>query len=47
VAYLYPREARGRILNGFLSMQRFMPQGMSVKFFSGEEYQQALEWLHA
>jgi hypothetical protein len=47
VAYLYPQGGHSRILQGFLSMQRFMPQGMAVKFFSHEEYNQAVEWLRS
>lgn len=46
VAYLYPPGGHSRILQAFLSVQRFMPQGMAVKFFSHEEYNQAVEWLH-
>lgn len=47
VAYLYPQGGHSRILQGFLSMQRLMPQGMVVKFFPNEDYNQAIEWLHA
>jgi hypothetical protein len=46
VAFIYLRMTYGRVLKSFLSLQRFLPQGMAVKFFADEEYEQALEWLH-
>ena len=45
VAYLYSRGARGTILNAFLSVQRFLPQPVTVRFFPEAERNKALEWL--
>jgi hypothetical protein len=47
VVYLYSRGARGAILNAFLSVQRFLPQPVTLRFFSEAEITQAREWLHA
>jgi|GEM_PF-6374872 len=46
VAYIYASTARGRILSGFLSIQRFLPQRVILRFFSEAERDKALEWLH-
>jgi hypothetical protein len=45
VAYLYSRGARGAILNAFLSVQRFLPQPVTLRFFSEAEQDKAWEWL--
>jgi hypothetical protein len=47
VAYLYSRGSRGGILNAFLSVQRFLPQPVTLRFFSEAEVTQAWEWLRA
>jgi hypothetical protein len=45
IAYLYPLAAQSRILTGFLGIQRFLPQRVSVRFFPENEEEKALEWL--
>lgn len=45
VAYLYSRGARGTVLNAFLSVQRFLPQPITLRFFPEAEEAQAREWL--
>lgn len=45
VVYFYSRGSRGSALNIFLSIQRFLPQRVSLRFFSKEEEEQALQWL--
>jgi hypothetical protein len=45
IAYIFPQASYGRVLTAFLSMLRFMPQGMAVKFFGEAELDKALEWL--
>lgn len=45
VAYLYSRGARGAILNAFLSVQRFLPQPVTLRFFSEAETDKAWDWL--
>ena len=47
VAYLYAMTSRGVILNSFLSIQRFLPQRVTLRFFSAEEKARAVEWLRA
>lgn len=47
LAYLYPRAAQGRILRGFLVIQRFLPQRVIVRFFAEGEQDKALEWLYS
>lgn len=47
VVYLYSRASRGRILNSFLTIQRFLPQKVTLRFFSEGEEDKALEWLNA
>ena len=47
VAYLYPRAAQSRILTGFLGIQRFLPQRVTVRFFPENEEDKAREWLQA
>lgn len=46
LAFLYSRTTQGRILRGFLIIQRFLPQRASIRFFSEGEETRALEWLH-
>lgn len=47
VAYIYSRAARGSILSTFLSIQRFLPQRVTLRFFSDADETQAWEWLQA
>ena len=47
LAYMYPPAAQGRILKGFLVIQRFMPQRLMVRFFPDGEEHKALEWLRS
>lgn len=45
IAYLYPRAAQSHILTGFLGIQRFLPQRVTVRFFPEGEEDKAREWL--
>ncbi len=45
LAYVYPHTSQSQVLKMFLSVQRLIPRGLSVKFFAEGDYEQAVMWL--